>query len=306
MHKNLTVILMPGLLALLLAGAFFTGGCARRPPASADQTASLGSPVVVLYAGSLVNLMEHDLGPAFQQASGYSFRGVAGGALALANQIKGKLRRADVFISASPKVNDTLVGDANGNWVQWYVTYAEAPLVIGYNPKSQFAKDLATKPWYEVLAEPGFRLGRTDPVLDPKGALTIQLLDQASQYYHRPGLMTQLLGPPDNPAQVFPEEELVGRLQAGQLDAGFFYSNEATEQHMPYITLPDAIVMKARYTVTILRDAPDQPGALAFVQFLLGPQGQAILRQHGLTVLKPTLTGNAAVVPDALRPLISP
>jgi len=291
------------LMITLFAGLGTTGCASHESPAGARTPAG---PVVVLYAGSLVNLMESDLSPAFQNSSGYVFEGVPGGSAALANQIKGRLRRADVFVSASPAVNQTLMGQDNGNWVQWYVTFAKAPLVIGYNPKSRFAHDLTTKPWYQVLAEPGFRLGRTDPKLDPKGALTVQLVDKASRYYHLADLAARVLGAEDNPAQVFPEEDLVGRLQAGQLDAGFFYINEAKEQHIPYVTLPEEITPQAQYTVTIPRGEENPPGAIAFVEFLLGPQGRAILAAHGLTVLKPSLTGDAASVPSALRALVGP
>ena len=66
--------------------------------------------VNVLYAGSLVNLMEHGIGPAFDKATGDNFRGFGGGSNGLANQIKGKLRRGDVFVSANPVVNDALMG----------------------------------------------------------------------------------------------------------------------------------------------------------------------------------------------------
>ena len=66
--------------------------------------------VNVLYAGSLVNLMERSAGPAFEQKSGDRFQGYAGGSNKVANEIKGKLRRGDVFISANPKVDDQLMG----------------------------------------------------------------------------------------------------------------------------------------------------------------------------------------------------
>jgi hypothetical protein len=124
--------------------------------------------VSVLYAGSLVNLMERGIGPAFDKASGDQFRGYAGGSKLLANQIKDKLRQGDVFISANPAVNDSLMGPANGEWVSWYVSFAQSPLVLGYNPTSRFAADFKSKPWYQVLTEPGMRVGRTDPKLDPK------------------------------------------------------------------------------------------------------------------------------------------
>src|ERR1700693_3025261 len=78
----------------------------------------------------------------------------------------------------------------NGDWVSWYVAFAQSPLVIGYSPSSRFAAELQSKPWYEVMQEPGVRIGRTDPKLDPKGALTVQLLAQAEQVYKLPGLAT--------------------------------------------------------------------------------------------------------------------
>jgi molybdate/tungstate transport system substrate-binding protein len=260
--------------------------------------------VSVLYAGSLVNLMEHGLGPAFEAATRYRFQGVAGGSVAIAHQIKDGLRRADVFISANPQVNSLLMGPANGDWVRWYVTFAESPLVIGYNPRSAFAAELKVAPWYDVLASPGFRLGRTDPAIDPKGNLTLELIDRAAQYYRRPDLRQAVLGASDSPNQVFPEETLVGRLQTGQLDAGFFYTIEAVEARIPYITLPHAIALKAEYTVTILRAAPNGPGARTFARFLLGPSGGALLAQHGLDVQRPRAAGDSAAVPDDVRPLL--
>jgi len=269
------------------------------PPAGAA-----GGPVSVLYAGSLVNIMEHVVGPAFSSASGYQYQGYGAGSGAVANQIKGKLRQGDVFISAVPSVNDTLMGQANGDWVRWYTSFATAPLVIGYNPQSAFAADLKSSAWYGVMTRPGFRLGRTDPKLDPKGALTIQFMQKAAAYYHQPDLAMRVLGPDSNPAQVFPEETLVGRLEAGQLDAGFFYSMEAAQAHIPAIVPPAAIDLNAEFTVTVLQNAPNPDGAAAFVQFLLGPQGKRLLAQSGLTVLIPKLGGDLSAVPAALRKLV--
>jgi molybdate/tungstate transport system substrate-binding protein len=88
--------------------------------ASADGT------VNVLYAGSLVNLMERGVGPAFSKATGDQFCGYAGGSNKVAYEIKGG--RGDIFISANPKVNEQLMGAANGDWVRWYILFAESPL----------------------------------------------------------------------------------------------------------------------------------------------------------------------------------
>jgi molybdate/tungstate transport system substrate-binding protein len=196
------------------------------------------------------------------------------------------------------------MGQENGDWVRWYIAFAESPLVLGYNPASRFANDLKSKPWYEMLADPGLKLGRTDPKLDPKGALTLELLKRAEAFYNKPGLSQQILGTPDNPAQVLPEETLVGRLQSGQIDVGFFYSTETSDAKILAIQLPDEISPKAHYTVTILRDAPNPAGAERFVSFLLGSKGRDLLKEHGLELLKPKLSGDAKAVPAAIASLV--
>src|ERR1700735_5442363 len=253
----------------LLASFLVVAGVATAAPAFAQDDT-----VNVLYAGSLVNLMERSVGPAFEKATGQHFRGYAAGSNKIANEIKGKLRRGDVFISASPKVNTTLMGADNGDHVTWYVNFAESPLMIGYNPQSKFAADFKTKRWDQVLQEPGIRIGRTDPKLDPKGAFTVEMMTKAAALYHQPDLVEKTLGDPENPAQVLPEETLVGRLQSGQLDAGFFYSTETSDAKIPALALPADIAPKAVYTVTILRDGANPTGADQFVSFLLRSNGQ--------------------------------
>ena len=269
-----------------------------------NQPAFAAGTVNVLYAGSLVNLMEHGVGPAFDKATGNQFRGYAGGSVGLANQIKGKLRNGDVFISANPKVNNNLMGAENGNWISWYVSFAESSLVIGYNASSKFAADFKVKPWYEVLAEPGIKIGRTDPKLDPKGTLTLTLMKEAETFYKSPGLTQRVLGAPENPAQVLPEETLVGRVQSGQLDTGFFYSTETSDAKIPALSLPPVITPKAVYTVTILHDAPNAAGADQFVAYLLGSYGQNLLKQHGLTLQKLAVSGDANAVPSDIKAIV--
>ncbi|HUD59529.1 MAG TPA: extracellular solute-binding protein, partial [Acetobacteraceae bacterium] len=134
--------------------------------------------------------------------------------------------------------------------------------------------------------------------------LTLALMKQAETFYKSPGLAQKVLGAPDNPAQVLPEETLVGRLQSGQLDVGFFYSTETSDAKIPAIALPADIGPKASYTVTILRDAPNATGAEQFVSFLLGADGQSLMKAHGMDVQKLALTGEANSVPANIRSLV--
>src|SRR5947209_16315708 len=77
---------------------------------AAQPTGAAGGTVNVYYAGSLVNLNENLVGPAFATGSGYTYQGKSAGSGAIANQIKGKLATPDVVEFADPAVNSTLMG----------------------------------------------------------------------------------------------------------------------------------------------------------------------------------------------------
>jgi molybdate/tungstate transport system substrate-binding protein len=256
--------------------------------------------VTVLYAGSLVGVMEQAIGPAFTKQTGIGFQGHAGGSKGLAAQIKAGSLHGDVFVSADPRVNADLTGGANGDRVSWYISFAQSPLVLGFSPSSRFAADWQKMPWYEVLMKPGIKIGRTDPNLDPKGALTVELLKKAEASYKKPGLSQHVLDAP-----VLPEETLVSQVQSGALDVGFFYSTETTGAKLPSVGLPSALTPKAVYTVTILPDAQEPKGADRFVVFLLGPSGRALLEKHGLTAIKLQLSGAPTAVPESIRALLN-
>ncbi len=273
---------LAAVLALGLLGA--TGAL----PAAATRERASG-PVDVLYAGSLLDLMTQSIGPAFHRATGYSVSGVANGSNALATEIKGGTQVADVFLSASPTVNDSLAGAANGDWLSSYTVFGASPLVLGYDPHSRFASALRSKPWYDVVGRPGFRLGRTDPATDPKGVLAVDALEGVALSYAKPGLDALATAGAD----VFPETALVGELQAGQLDAGFFYAVEARAAHLATVPLVGT-GLAGDYTVAVLNRAPHRAAARAFVAFLLGPVGRRLLRANGITPIVP-----ARVVPDA-------
>jgi molybdate/tungstate transport system substrate-binding protein len=266
-----------------------------RPSASVAGKA----PVSVLFAGSLVKYLESDLGPAFQRSSGYEFRGFGGGSTELAAEIKGQVRRGDVFVSASAKADKALEGSANGSWVSWYTAFAGTPLMLAYNPRSRFGSELAHgKPWYKVITEHGIIVGRTDPTLDPKGVLTVEAVQRASEKLGDPALAKALSAFP-----VYPETALVGRLQAGQLDAGFFYAIEASTSHL--VTVPLTPVYKyAEYTVTILNRAPNATGGAALVRYLLNSARRSSLRRNGLNPNVPQFSGSVSAVPRSLRSVV--
>ncbi len=301
---------------------------------SEDRPVRGSGPVHVMYAGSLTRLLEKKLGPAFEAATGFTFQGEGKGSVAIANLIKSKAKTPDVFISADPTVDASLYGESNGNHVWWWVPFARTEMVIAWSPKSRFRQDFETaqsgkRTWESVLEQPGVRLGRTDPELDPKGYRALFLFQLDEERTGERGEAQRILGAPDNAAQIFPEEQLVARLQIGQLDAGIFYLIEAIEAGLPYLRLPASmnqsepsqssqyarasythkkgVTFKGSpilYTITIPTTVRHVQGAESFVQYLLSRAGQDILSGAGLLPVPPSLEGNASALPPILKSYI--
>ena len=284
--------------AIAIAGALVAVASSPAAPAAGTVAAAKGK-VSAIFAGSLVDIMEKSFGPAFTNTTGYPFEGFGGGSNEDAAAIKGKVRQADVFVSAAASADKELEGASNGDWVSWYSTFASSDLVLGYDPKTKFGKELAHgKPWYEVITEPGILVGRTEPKADPKGKLTVEAVDAAAKKLHDPSLTKALKNFP-----IFEETAMLARLQAGQLDAGFFYVVEAKEAHVPTVPLTP-IYKYADYTITILDHAENQEGAEALVSFLLSSKRKGVESDYGLVPTKPTLSGSASAVPKGLRSIV--
>jgi len=93
---------------------------------------------------------------------------------------------------------------------------------------------------------------------------------------------------------VFPEETLVARLQSGQLDAAFFYTAEAIrptsrrcrDRRGPEGHLHDLHAQRARPTSRAPRRSSRN---------LLGPDGQAFLKQDGFDLITPPKTTGSGI-----------
>lgn len=226
--RRLATLISGGVLAIMLTGC-----------GTSDS-------VQVLYAGSLSAVMEDGLAPAFEDDTSTEFHGEAHGSLGAAQLIRDKLRSPDVFVSADPAVNESiLMGPDNGDLVSWYLTFASSQLVIAYAPDGEFADEFeaaeaGASTWIDTLELPGLRFGRGDPRIDPKGYRTLFMFDLAARHYHDDSI-PDLLGEDLNAEQVYPEVALLARVDSGQLDAGIFYRHEAVAAGLPYVALPPEV-----------------------------------------------------------------
>jgi molybdate/tungstate transport system substrate-binding protein len=249
------------LLALVLAVA----SCAQ-------QT----SDVSVLYAGSLVTPMEGHVARALAR-SGVTFEGEPLGSKEIANLIVAGLRRPDAVILVDPSVEAVLA--RRGLILRWW-SLGTTSLGLAWSQKSRLAAR-GPQTVRGLLTSRGLRIARTDPRLDPKGAYTIEavrmLLGAAGE--------RDVLGADDNPAQTFPEESLLVRLETGEADVGFVYKTEAIARHLHFLALPGRASLSGKilYTLAILKAAPHPAAARAFSAFLLRGPGRAILERAGVT-----------------------
>ena len=261
-----------------------------------------GTSVSVAYAGSLVTPMERSIAPQFIRSCSCAYYGEGRGSGALVHLIVAGLRHPDVFISADPALMHDLLRPRTGQpLISWYATFAHSRLVLGYSRRSSFTTKIlhAARKGISVaqlLKTPHLRIGRTDPRIDPKGAKTLEDVTKMSRSLHDPALLKAVRS-----AAPLPEEDLLVRLESGDVDVAFLYSVEARSRNVPAIELPRNANAGARYAVTQLKGATNKPTASAFIRFIISGLGKRAFERMGLDFVGPSIFGDRRAAAIILR-----
>ncbi|EJL88869.1 extracellular solute-binding protein [Pantoea sp. GM01] len=281
--------------------------------------AQANTDIRVTYAGSMGKVMDQSLGPAFAKQNNGNYEGQGQGAYGMARLLASKKITADVFVSITPGPMQIL---KDAGLIDDAIPVASTSMVVAYSPKGKYAQQFAQAKgsdasWLKVLATPGIKFGRTDPINDPKGQNIIFTLLLAEKYYQQPGIADKIMGGYQNPAQTHLEGGLLTRLESGQVDAAAGYESEVISAHLPYVALPDEInlsnpamakqwydtvsfnvkdsagkdkVLHTQplvYYAAVLKNAPHGAAAgQAFVDFMLSQPGQALFKQNGYAAPK--------------------
>ncbi|HEX4063916.1 MAG TPA: substrate-binding domain-containing protein [Streptosporangiaceae bacterium] len=325
-----------GAIAGISCIALTVAACSSSPSSKTGGSSGKKTSVSVAYASSLQFLNEKVAGPAFTKAEGYPYLGTGNSSGALEADIAGGEIHPNVFES----VGGDNITPLEPKSTKWYIPYAGTSMVLAYNPKSKYASQFkafadGSKPLsglFKLMQTPGFKLGRTDPNIDPQGRDFIYMLELAQSYYHLPSdTVAKILGTSDlgtaNSSQIFAESSLDSTLQSGQLDAASAFVTQAIELHLDYIPLPPAINLGsaalansyAKATVTITVDGANTtksgspqviditligkptPGGIAFVKYTLSPAGLAQYKTGGFALVKPAVVGDSGAVPAAIK-----
>jgi molybdate transport system substrate-binding protein len=74
---------------------------------------------------------------------------------------------------------------------------------------------------------------------------------------------------------------VVSKVQLGELDAGIVYATDCRAPGVEAIVIPSAQNVAASYPIAVLQRGRNRDGGEAFVAFVRGEVGRAILEQHG-------------------------
>jgi len=238
----------------------------------------------VLSAGSLRAALT-DVARAFEaQRPGSSVTLVFGASGLLKDRLLGG-ERADVFTSANMEHPAALAQAGRAASPQ---AFASNRLCALAGPGFEGTTDTLV----ERLLDARVRVGTSTPKAEPAGDYTWQMLERI-EARGRPGafkLLTdkalQLTGGPSSPPPPNDRNVYGALMASGQADVFITYCTnavvaQAEEPALRRIEVPAAVGVSASYGVTVMNGARADAGA--FVAFLLGPAGQALLTRRGFS-----------------------
>jgi molybdate transport system substrate-binding protein len=265
----MTARLSRTLVGVLAAAALTLTGCGGgsnnadtgtgQPSGSAGPTIS--GTVTVFAAASLTETFTQ-LGKDFEAANPeatvtFNFAGSS----ALANQIN-QGAPADVFASAAPANMKTVTDAGNGGGTP--TTFVKNQLVIAVakgNPKGITGLSDLTKPDTKVAL-------CAEQV--PCGAAAKTALNTAGVQ----------LTPVTLEQDV---KQALSKVRLGEVDAALVYRTDAkaATSDVDGVEFPESASAINDYPIVVLKDAPNEAGAQAFIAFVLSDKGKAVLTEAG-------------------------
>ena len=247
-----------GWLLVVVTALFALGACGGDDDDSAADTGGGGDTSLVVYAAASLT----EVFPAIDPAPQYNFAGSD----ELATQIReGGL--ADVYAAASSKYPQELLDEG---LVEEPVTFASNRLVLIVptdNPAG--IEEVAD------VAEPGVKLVIAAEGV-PVGDYTREVLESLD-------LTAALDNVVSNEDDV---KGVVGKVSLGEADAGFVYTTDAAvaADDVTVIELPEGSQPPIEYQIAVVAASDNKEAAQAFVDEVLGPDGQEQLEAAGFVI----------------------
>ena len=295
----------------------------------------LSGKLVIFHAGSLSVPLKTIEKNFEKMHPGLDIQREPSGSSKAARKVSDLKKPCDIMASADYKVIDKLLIP---HYAAWNIRFATNQLVLCYTAQSKYAGEVNADNWYDILARKGAVWGHSDPNLDPCGYRSLMVLQLAETHYRAPGLYDRLVA--NRPLRnVRPKSvELISLLQTGNMDYAWEYLSVAVQHNLKYVILPDQINLgnykydalyagaKVRvtgkkpgtfmdikgksctYGVTLIKDAPNREAAVAFLAYMLDPNGGLkVLKEMGQPPFVPCRVPTTAMkggLPALLKPLV--
>ncbi len=286
--------------------------CLCLPPAVQAEVTGI---LRIFHAGSLTvpfTAMEKEFEARYP---GVDIQREHGGSTRMARLISEVGKPADLMASADFQVIDkSLLPELGiGN-----IRFATNELVLTYGAQSKYADEINKDNWFEILSRPGVSFGHSDPNIDPGGYRSMMAMQLAEKYYKRPGLYQRLLANRPLGNMRGKSVSLTALVQNGDLDYAWAYRSIALQHGLKFVSLDEHVNLanldydpfyrqvKVRvsgerpgsffdregrfvaYGITLLKDAPNRKAAVAFLDYLLDPEGgQMVLARFGQPPFNP-------------------
>ena len=251
------------------------------------------------------------------------------GSRTCARQISELGKEYDVFGSADYSVIDSLLVPAHATYTLRFATNEMAIV------SAKGTQKLTAENWCDRLLDPKVKWGHSDPNQDPCGYRSLMVLQLAEKLYNKSGFYKNMM---DHKGRTMrpKETDLLALIEVGEIDYLFIYRSVAEQHKLDFITLPDEINLKDAaqnnlyaqaevrltgkepgtfiaqkgapmvYGITIPSNAPNPRAALAFVQFMLSPEGNTIMSSCGQGVIAPAACEQYDALPEVLRGMAAP
>ena len=187
---------------------------------------------------------------------------------------------ADVFASADQTtmqkaVDAGLVGNS-----QVFVKNRLTVIIPAANPGNiNTLKDLSRK---------GVKIDIGAPAV-PAGKYSLQVLARMAQSSNY-GPAYENAVKANFVSQETDVKAVVNKVQLGEVDAGFVYVTDVTaavSNKIKMIDIPDNFNVIAQYPIAVTKSSAHSTDARAFVQYILSPEGQAVLQQYHFIAFNP-------------------
>jgi len=248
----------------LIGAVLLLAACSSDSSSSSASSAAAGGELTVFAASSLTAAFE-EIGSQFESANpGTTVTFNYGSSTDLATQIQSE-GTADVFASASGTAMDTVESDPGVTDRTDFAMNQLVVIVPTDNPADIASlDDLADDGVQVVIGAKGV----------PVGDYTRDMLDNA-------GLTDQVTA---NVVSNEPDDaSIVAKVTSGEADAGIVYTSDiaTADGSVGSVDVPADVNVTATYPIATVNRSAMTNAAAAFVAYVAGPEGQAVLQQYG-------------------------